>query len=165
MGDLGMPSRVLGAKFGAPFTYAAFNRERGIAPGIPSYQEMKRIYFYPKIDSETRIFGVIGDPVNHSLSPLIHNQALRQAGVNAVYIPFRLPRGESLSVFLNAFDHLPVDGYSVTIPHKEAAAEGADYRDETVTQTKAANTLIRGATGFTAWNTDYQARSTRSTTI
>ena len=72
MGDLGIPSRILGARYGAPFAYAAFNKERGIAPGILSYEELKGIYHYPQINAETRVYGVIGDPVAHSLSPLLH---------------------------------------------------------------------------------------------
>jgi len=142
MGDLGMPSRVLGGKFGAPFTYAAHNKERGIAPGLPSYLEMKRLYYYDRIGPATKVFGVIGDPVAHSLSPLLHNKAFRAVGLDAVYIPFRVPKGE-LAAFLQAFDQLPVEGYSVTIPHKEAAAEAADELDPAVESTKAANTLIR----------------------
>src|SRR5437588_101473 len=63
MGDLGIPSRILGAKLGTPFTYAAFNKERGIAPGILSYDELKRVYHYGRINQETTVFGVIGDPV------------------------------------------------------------------------------------------------------
>src|SRR6516165_5604177 len=55
MGDLGMPSRILGAKFGAPFTYAAFNKERGIAPGLPSLTDMKRLYFYEHINANTKV--------------------------------------------------------------------------------------------------------------
>jgi len=66
-----------------------------------------------------------------------------------------VPRGE-LEAFLKAFDQVPVSGYSVTLPHKEEAAQFADYRDETVERTRAANTLVRGPTGFTAYNTDYQ---------
>jgi 3-dehydroquinate dehydratase/shikimate dehydrogenase len=156
MGDLGMPSRLLGAKYGAPFTYAAFNKERGIAPGLPGYQELKKVYYYPQIDADTRIYGVVGDPVGHSLSPLLHNRAFRDAGVNAVYVPFRVPRGE-LDGFLRGFAALPVDGYSITIPHKEEAAELAAHMDETVIRTRAANTLLRGEDGLTAYNTDYQA--------
>jgi 3-dehydroquinate dehydratase/shikimate dehydrogenase len=155
MGDLGTPSRLLGAKYGAPFTYAAFNKERGIAPGLPGYQELKKIFFYTEINAATRVFGVIGDPVGHSLSPLIHNRLFRDNKINAVYVPFRVPRGE-LPAFLTGFDQVPVDGYSVTIPHKEDAAELAAHRDLTVERTKAANTLIRGEGGFTAYNTDYQ---------
>jgi 3-dehydroquinate dehydratase/shikimate dehydrogenase len=156
MGDLGVPSRILCGKFGAPFTYAAFNKERGIAPGILSYDEMKRIYGYDRINSDTKIFGVIGDPVAHSLSPLIHNTAFHSLGVNAVYLPFRVPRG-GLGDFLNSFDGLPVHGYSVTIPHKEAAANLALQKDASVSSIHAANTLIRVDGGFAAYNTDFQA--------
>jgi 3-dehydroquinate dehydratase/shikimate dehydrogenase len=155
MGDLGLPSRILGAKFGAPFTYAAFNKERGIAPGLPSYQEMKRLYFYDRINANTRVFGVIGDPVAHSLSPLVHNLAFRHLGINAVYVPFRIPRPE-LADSLKAFMNVPVQGYSVTIPHKEEAAALAKHKDESVERAKAANTLIRSGDDFSAYNTDYQ---------
>jgi 3-dehydroquinate dehydratase/shikimate dehydrogenase len=155
MGDLGMPSRILGAKFGAPFTYAAFNKERGIAPGLPSLTELKQLYFYDRINTDTKIFGVLGDPVAHSLSPLVHNRAFRHLGINAVYVPFRVPRPE-LADALKAFMSLPVQGYSVTIPHKEEAAELAKHKDESVVRTKAANTLVRSGDDFSAYNTDFQ---------
>lgn len=156
MGDMGIPSRILAAKHGAPFAYAAFNRERNVAPGLPSFDEMTRVFHYEDINAETQVFGVIGDPVGHSLSPLIHNTAFRHLGINAVYLPFRVPRGE-LESFLKTFDALPVKGYSVTIPHKEPAAAFAKHQDGPVAQTQAANTLIRGPDGFTAFNTDYSA--------
>ncbi|HLJ95210.1 MAG TPA: shikimate dehydrogenase [Gemmataceae bacterium] len=156
MGDLGIPSRILGARFGAPFTYAAFNKERGIAPGILSYEELKRIYHYGRINKETKSFGVLGDPVAHSLSPLIHNAAFAALGINGIYVPFRVPRG-GLEDFLKQFDQLPVYGYSVTIPHKEAAANLAHEKGEAVDLIHAANTLVRGEAGFIAYNTDFQA--------
>jgi 3-dehydroquinate dehydratase/shikimate dehydrogenase len=156
MGDLGIPSRIIGARFGAPFTYAAFNKERGIAPGILSYSELKAVYHYGRINKETKIYGVIGDPVAHSLSPLIHNAAFHALGINSAYVPFRVPRA-NLEDFLKQFDRLPVYGYSVTIPHKEAAANLARDRDEAVGLIHAANTLVRGEEGFIAYNTDYQA--------
>ena len=81
---------------------------------------------------------------------------MRRAGLNAIYLPFRVPRAE-LADFLKAFDRVPVEGYSVTIPHKEAAAEIAAHMDETVERTRAANTLIKVEDGFNAYNTDYQA--------
>jgi 3-dehydroquinate dehydratase/shikimate dehydrogenase len=155
MGDLGLPSRILAPKYGAPFTYAAFNKERNVAPGLPSFAELKQVYNIEALNSDTQVFGVIGDPVGHSLSPLIHNLAFRRLGLNAVYLPFRVPRGE-LDGFLRAFASLPVQGYSVTIPHKEAAAAAARRKDGAVEQTQAANTLIRSAEGFDAYNTDYQ---------
>src|SRR5262249_46890451 len=142
LGDLGLPSRILGAKYGAPFTYAAFNKERGLAPGLPAMEELKHVYPYERVNAGTQVFGVIGDPVSHSLSPLIHNTAFRELGLNAIYLPFRVPRGD-LNIFLREFDKLPVRGYSVTIPHKEAAATMASSQDVTVEQTRTANTLVR----------------------
>ncbi len=156
MGDMSMASRVLGLKYGSPFTYAAFNPERGIAPGLPSFDEMKHIYHVNAINAETQVYGVIGDPVAHSLSPLIHNAAFRSQRLNAVYIPFRVPRGQ-LEGFLKHFDTIGVRGYSVTIPHKEQAAVTAAQREPGVSVTQAANTLVRLGGGFSAYNTDYTA--------
>jgi 3-dehydroquinate dehydratase/shikimate dehydrogenase len=156
MGEIGFPSRILSLKYGAPFLYAAFNKERGIAPGLPSLDELRRHYNVDQIDERTRVFGVIGDPVAHSFSPLLHNAMFRAGGVNAVYLPFRVPRGELHST-LQSFDVVPVSGYSVTIPHKEGASALAAHLDERARETGAANTLVRRDDGFHAWNTDYQA--------
>jgi 3-dehydroquinate dehydratase/shikimate dehydrogenase len=156
MGDLGAPSRVLAGKYGAPFTYAAFNKERGIAPGLISFEELTRVYHYEDVNADTEVYGVIGDPVAQSLSPLLHNTAFRQLGVNAVYVPFRVPRGD-LEAFLINFERVPVRGYSVTIPHKEAAIAAAKQREPAVTLVQAANTLVRGPDGFAAYNTDFDA--------
>lgn len=156
MGDLGTCSRVLGLLLGMPYTYATFNKERQIAPGMLSFQELQRIYRVESINAETKVFGVIGDPVSHSHSPLIHNAAFAERGINAVYLPFRVPRGE-LQQFLTSLRNIPVSGYSVTLPHKEAAAKLAQDKDESVTAMGAANTLIATETDYRAVNTDAQA--------
>jgi 3-dehydroquinate dehydratase/shikimate dehydrogenase len=156
MGDLGVPSRILAGIYGAPFTYAAFNKERGIAPGILSLDELRNIYHYDTLNAQTQVYGVVGDPISHSLSPLVHNAAYQHLGLNCVYLPFRVPRSD-LAGFLGEFDKLPVRGYSLTIPHKEAAATLASQKTPAVSMTRAANTLVRDANGFTAHNTDYQA--------
>lgn len=156
MGDLGTCSRVLSAKMGSPFTYGAFNKERNIAPGILSVEDLQKVYHYEQLNSGTAVYGVLGDPVAHSLSPLIHNRAFYKLGVNAVYVPFRVPRGE-LSGFMKNFDRLPVQGYSVTIPHKELAVKFATFKDSAVERIGAANTLIRKPDGWYAYNTDAQA--------
>ena len=143
MGDLGIPSRILNIQFGAPFTYAAFNKERGVAPGQPTFDEVKNTYHGSDLNSDTAIFGVVGDPVAHSLSPLVHNTAMHKLGINALYLPFRVPRDE-FPAFLKEFDRFPVRGYSVTIPHKEAAVAVAKHKHATANLTQAANTLVRG---------------------
>jgi 3-dehydroquinate dehydratase/shikimate dehydrogenase len=156
MSDMGMASRVLAARYGAPFTYGAFNKERGIAPGLLSYDELRHVYHYERVSPATAVYGVVGDPVGHSLSPLIHNKAMHKLGIDGVYLPFRVPRGD-LPAVLKSFESFPVNGYSVTIPHKEAAAALATFRDESVQRMQAANTLVRTSDGWSAYNTDAEA--------
>lgn len=156
MGDYGLPSRILGAKYGAPFTYAAFNKERGIAPGMFSFDEMREIYHYDKINKETKVYAVVGDPIGHSMSPIAHNAGLRALGINAVYIPMQVPKGDFIDT-LQVMAKVPVMGYSVTMPHKESAHDLGAERDEIVSACKAANTLVAGPDGFKAYNTDYPA--------
>ena len=157
MGDIGQPSRFLSLKYGAPFIYAAFNKERGIAPGLPSMEELKSTYPIRSIDADTKVFGVAGDPVGHSLGPLLHNHMFQRLKVNAVYLPFRVPRGQFPQA-VEEYEEIPVHGYSVTIPHKEAAAQLAREKEPNVETTGAANTLVRRDDGkFSAANTDYAA--------
>lgn len=157
IGDIGQPSRFLALKYGAPWIYAAFNKERGIAPGLPSLDDFKTTYPIKNITPDTRVFGVVGDPVGHSLSPLLHNHMYKKLGLNALYLPFRVPR-TLLDRAVEAYEHIPVSGYSVTIPHKEAAAKLAREKDLSVEITQAANTLVRLPDGkFGAVNTDYAA--------
>ena len=157
MGELGMPSRVLCGKFGSPLTYATFSRDRELAPGQIPFDDMRDLYHYDDINAETRILGVVGDPIAQSLSPLIHNTALRAAGINAVYVPFRIPQG-TLAQSLTDLDPLGVQGFSVTIPHKEAAVAFAQRSNSDVLAIGASNTLVRNMIGgWEASNTDYEA--------
>ncbi|GBD35219.1 Shikimate dehydrogenase (NADP(+)) [bacterium HR36] len=157
MGDLGIPSRILCGRFGAPFSYCAFNKERGIAPGILSMEEMQKVYAYDRIGKTTRVFAVVGDPIEHSLSPLVHNAAFQGLGLDCVYVPMRVPKGELAST-LRAFDEVPISGYSVTLPHKETAAQLAKEKDELTRLAGSTNTLVRLTEGgFRAVNTDAPA--------
>lgn len=157
MGDIGQASRFLSLRFGAPWIYAAFNKERGIAPGLPSLDDFRTTYPVKSISADTKIFGVLGDPVSHSFSPLLHNHMYQKLGVNALYLPFRVPRGQ-LPNATAAYEHFPVHGYSVTLPHKEGAAALARESEPNVQVTGSANTLVRRDDGnFIAANTDYAA--------
>ncbi len=157
MGEFGMASRVLCGKYGSPLTYATFSKDRELAPGQLSFEEMKHLYRFDQINAETQVFGVLGDPLSHSYSPLIHNSAFEHLGMNAVYVPFRVPK-DKLQTTLNNFDWLDVKGYSVTIPHKEDVISKADLSDEAVQTIGAANTLWKDAGGqWHATNTDYLA--------
>ena len=147
MGELGMPSRILCGKYGSPFTYASFSKERELAPGQIVFGEMQHLYRFDEINSETQVFGVLGDPIAQSHSPLIHNAAFRKAGMNCVYLPFRVPR-DSLKQTLRDFEWLNVRGYSVTIPHKEGVAEWAQSRSETVNRVGARKHAVSEGRGL-----------------
>ena len=157
MGEIGMPSRILCGKYGSPLTYATFNRDRELAPGQLSFEEMKYLYRYDEITKDTAVFGVIGDPIAHSMSPLIHNAALQKAKLDAVYVPIRIPQ-DTLKTSLDSLDWLGLKGLSVTIPHKERAADYALHKTDEVKAIGAANTLVRDAMNeWCASNTDYDA--------
>lgn len=157
MGDLGVPSRVLACKFGSPFTFASAQAGGTVAPGMLSFDELRNVYRLDEIHHETQLYGVVGDPVAHSLSPLLHNRVFAELKLSNVYLPFRISAGR-LAESLEALDWLQVRGFSVTIPHKEEAAALADQPDESVRAVGAANTLVRTeGGGWRAFNTDYQA--------
>ena len=156
MGDIGTPSRILAPKFGAPFTYATFHHERTLAPGQISFKHMNEIYRYEKIGPKTAVFGVIADPVGHSLSPHVHNAAFDAAGLDAVYCPFRVP-SDSLDQFIKDAPRLGIRGLSVTIPHKEAIARHLTKVDPAVKSIAAVNTIIFDGSEVIGYNTDYNS--------
>lgn len=156
MGDIGIPTRILAGKFGAPFSYATFHHERVLAPGQLSFQQMSETYHYDRIDAETDVYGVIADPIGHSLSPLIHNVAFRHYGLNKVYIPIRVPR-EDLSRFIDEAPLLGIKGLSVTIPHKEEVVKKLTEVEGAVRGIGAANTVVFDGKKRQGYNTDYRA--------
>ncbi len=157
MGEFGIVSRILCGKYGAPFTYCTFSKERVMAPGQLPFDEMKKLYRFDQINESTAVFGVLGDPIGHSWSPLLHNAAFKRMRLNAVYLPIRVPADEFQET-LKAFESLDIRGYSVTIPHKEAALQFADKVDEVTQKIGAANTLFKTSKGqWRATNTDLPA--------
>jgi len=156
MGDVGFFTRVLGAKFGAPHTYAGFNRDRNFAPGMPWYHELTRDYAYDSINAETEIYAVIGDPIGHSLSPAIHNAAFRELGMNKVLVPIRVPE-DRLKPSLADMAWLGIKGISVTIPFKEAVIPLLTKSDEIVKWSGSCNTIVIEGDEKAGYNTDYRA--------
>ncbi len=174
MGPYGLLSRVLAPKFGGFLTFASLRRESGTAPGQPVLSDLLETYRFRQIGTATRVYGVVGDPVEHSLSPHVHNAGFEAVGHDGVYLPLPVPSGYEhfKATVLALLDHGELDlaGLSATIPHKESlvrlaremAAEG-DPRwtlDLLSQRCGAANTLSvkrdgRGRpTAFTVRNTD-----------
>ncbi len=156
MGDFGYATRFLALKHGAPWIYALFNRDRELAPGMPAVDDFRTTYPVRSINADTKVYCLLGDPVGHSFSPILHNHMFLRHKVNAVYLPVRTPNGK-LAEMTAALEQVPVSGYSVTIPHKEAAVEAATEWEPTAKSSGSANTLLATPTGFLAVNTDSPA--------
>jgi 3-dehydroquinate dehydratase/shikimate dehydrogenase len=156
MGEIGTPSRILAARFGAPFTYATFHHERSLAPGQLSYRQMTDIYRYDKIDTDTEVYGVVGDPIGQDISPKIMNAAFGQTGQNKVYVPFRVP-GEELSAFLADCGRLGIKGLSVSQPHQSAIIPHLTKVDGAVRAIGAATTVLFQDGDLIGYNSDYRA--------
>ena len=117
MGEEGVASRVLAPKFGAFLTFASRDTGKESAPGQVTVERMLGMYRFGSIGPATPVYGVVANPVAHSMSPAIHNAALAALGLEGVYLPFKatdLPR------FLDGFEACDLRGLSVTIPHKQA---------------------------------------------
>jgi 3-dehydroquinate dehydratase / shikimate dehydrogenase len=156
MGDIGTVTRILGPSYGAPFTFCVYSSERRVAPGQLTFDQMQNLYRVESIDRNTKLYGVIADPVAHSYSPLIHNAAFVAQGINARYLPFRVP-GFDLPNFLEWCREFEVGGLSVTIPHKESIIEFLQQADSAATEIGAVNTVLFTPEATVGYNTDYRA--------
>ena len=169
MGEAGLISRVLAKKFGGFLTFTSLEQDSVTAPGQVPVTEMKRLYRWDAIRSDTKVYGVVAQPVAHSMSPAVHNAAFDHVGYNGVYLPLLVNAGyESFKAFMESFvpfAGLDLSGLSVTIPHKENALrylqeKGAEI-DPLAVRTGAVNTICidRHESGvrLRGLNTDYGA--------
>jgi 3-dehydroquinate dehydratase / shikimate dehydrogenase len=152
MGEQGIISRVLGVRAGSAFTFAAVSPDQRTAPGQVTAQELRSIYRIEQVDVATRVYGVAGDPVTHSLSPVIMNTALRRENVNAVYLALH---AKSLKDLLACVRDIPIHGLSITMPYKEAILDHLDNTDSHTSKIGACNTVVRAQDGkLYGFNTD-----------
>jgi len=157
MGEIGVPTRILAGKYGAPFTFAVLSAERTLAPGQLPLRTLREVYRYERITPETAVYGVIADPVGHSLSPVVHNAVFRHEGLASVYVPFRIPT-DDLFTFLRGAPGYDIRGLSVTIPHKERAVSFINGASAAVKGIGACNTVIYESPEYAVGhNTDYRA--------
>ena len=151
MGEFGLAGRVLSPRMGSALAYAAV--EQTTAPGQLTLDAMVDLYRSGRITTRTRVYGVIGNPIGHSLSPLLHNTAFRARKFDAVFVPFLV---RDLREFLKAMRGFGVAGLSVTIPHKEAILRWLDDCDPLAARIGAVNTVVvRGGGRLYGYNTDY----------
>jgi 3-dehydroquinate dehydratase/shikimate dehydrogenase len=147
MGEAGIPSRLLAARFGSRWTYGG----HAVAPGQVRAEQMADEFRFHEIGPDTAIYGVVGNNVMHSLSPVMHNAAFRAAGLDAVYVPFRPADFDDFLAFARA---LGIAGASITIPYKLDALRASESADELTRAVGAANTIRRCGDVWEATNTD-----------
>jgi 3-dehydroquinate dehydratase/shikimate dehydrogenase len=158
MGEEGLVSRVLGIRAGAPFTFAALSdgleatSKQATAPGQLTARTLRDLYRVEQLDKATRIFAVAGDPIAHSLSPLMQNAAFRRENVNAVLLPLKV---QKLADLLTLLRELPLAGSAVTMPLKQEILPHLANSDPLTARIGACNTLRTGVDGkLYGFNTD-----------
>jgi 3-dehydroquinate dehydratase/shikimate dehydrogenase len=152
MGEQGIISRVLGVRAGSVFTFAAVSSDERTAPGQVTAQELRSTYRIEQVDAATKVYGVAGDPVAHSLSPAIINAALHRENVNGVYVALH---AKTLKDLLTCVREIPIHGLSVTMPYKQAILAHLDNTDSQTTKIGACNTVVRAHDGkLYGFNTD-----------
>jgi 3-dehydroquinate dehydratase / shikimate dehydrogenase len=153
MGELGFPSRVLSPSFGGLFTYAAPIMTEGTAAGQVSAKLLRHLYRVDKLSKTTKVYGVIADPVRHSISPAVQNRAFQSKRIDSIYLPLMVPPLQ-LRDFFTFADAVPLAGFSVTIPHKQKVIRYLDIVDPLAKRIGAVNTVWRRAGKWRGSNTD-----------
>ncbi len=152
MGAAGLVSRIIAKKLGSFVTFASIDEQSATAPGQLTIKDCKELYRYDDIKPDTQLYGVIADPVGHSLSPNVHNACFAAADMNKLYLPLLVQAGaERFDEFMDHIlsrNYLDFKGFSVTIPHKANALEYTKSRfgfvEPLAEKIGAANTLIIG---------------------
>src|SRR5260370_5947150 len=153
MGELCFPTRVLSPVFGGVFTYAAPIYAEGTAAGQVSARYLRHLYRVEKLGKSAKIYGVIADPVRHSISPAVHNRAFQSRRLDSVYLPF-LVTPPCLRDFFSLAAKLPLSGFSVTIPHKQKIIRYLDIVDPLARCIGAVNPVWRQAGKWQGTNSD-----------
>jgi 3-dehydroquinate dehydratase/shikimate dehydrogenase len=152
MGEQGIISRVLAVRAGSVFTFGAANPGEETAPGQIAARTLYDTFRIDKVDAATRVYGVVGDPIRQSLSPVMMNTAFRRENLNAVYLALH---AKELADLMSCVRDIPIHGLSVTMPYKEAILKHLDKTDPISQKVGACNTVIRSQDGkLYGFNTD-----------
>jgi len=166
MGAAGLITRIIAKKLNSFVTFASIDDKSETAPGQMTIEQLKTIYRWDSINADTKLYGVIGSPVAHSVGPAAHNACFADTGENRLYLPLLVEGGrEEFDYFLRHIltrSWLGFRGFSVTIPHKENALnfvkENQGFVEPLAEKIGAVNTIIVGPDSkLLAYNTDYTA--------
>jgi 3-dehydroquinate dehydratase/shikimate dehydrogenase len=138
MGDAGIISRVLGVRAGSAFTFAAATAGEETGPGQIAARTLIETYRIDQVDVATKVYGVAGNPIRSSLSPIMMNTAFRRETVNAVYLALQTSR---VSDLVKLIHEIPLQGVSITMPLKEDILTHLEQTDALSAKIGAVNTL------------------------
>jgi 3-dehydroquinate dehydratase/shikimate dehydrogenase len=152
MGDAGIISRVLGVRAGSAFTFAAATPGEETGPGQIAARTLIETYRIDQVDAATKVYGVAGNPIRSSLSPIMMNTAFRRETVNAVYLALQTAK---LADLLKLIQEIPIQGLSVTMPLKQEILAHLEKTDPLTAKIGACNTILRAQDGkLYGFNTD-----------
>ncbi|MDR3745704.1 MAG: shikimate dehydrogenase [Acidobacteriaceae bacterium] len=156
MGDAGIISRVLGVRAGSAFTFASATVGEETGPGQIAARTLIETYRIDQVDAATKVYGVAGNPVGKSLSPIMMNTAFRRETVNAVYLALQTQKLDDLLKFVQ---EIPIQGLSITMPLKQEIMAHLERTDPLSAKIGACNTVLRVPSGANAgklfgFNTD-----------
>jgi 3-dehydroquinate dehydratase/shikimate dehydrogenase len=152
MGDAGIISRVLGVRAGSAFTFASATAGEETAPGQIAARTLLETYRIDHVDAATKVYGVAGNPIRTSLSPLMMNAAFRRETVNAVYLALQ---SDKIADLLTLVKEIPIQGLSVTMPLKQEIIPHLENTDPLSAKIGACNTVLRAQDGkLYGFNTD-----------
>uniref|UniRef100_A0A6N2M9I9 shikimate dehydrogenase (NADP(+)) n=1 Tax=Salix viminalis TaxID=40686 RepID=A0A6N2M9I9_SALVM len=154
VGSRGLISQLLGPKFGGVLVYGSLSDKA--VPGMPTLLSLRQVYKLEYINADTKVFGLISNPVGHSKGPILHNPAFRHTGYNGIYVPMQV---DDVKEFFWTYTSSDFAGFSVGIPHKEAAVGCCDEVHPLAKSIGAVNTIVRRPTDgkLVGYNTDCDA--------
>ena len=153
MGETGISHARAVHRLGRDVHLCRAQCSEGTASGQVSARVLRHLYRAEKFSRAAKIYGVIADPVRHSISPAVHNRAFQAHRIDAVYLPFLVQPAQLKDFFILA-ESLPVAGFSVTIPHKQKIMRYLDVVDPLARRIGAVNTVWKKAGKWRGANTD-----------
>ncbi|MDP9039972.1 MAG: shikimate dehydrogenase [Acidobacteriota bacterium] len=151
MGDAGIISRVLGVRAGSAFTFAAATAGEETAPGQIAARSLIETYRIDQVDAATKVYGVAGNPIRSSLSPIMMNTAFRRETVNAVYLALQTSKAADL---IKLVQEIPIQGVSVTMPLKSDILPFLEQTDALTAKIGSCNTIRMLDKKLYGFNTD-----------
>ncbi len=153
MGDAGIISRVLGVRAGSAFTFAAASLGEETGPGQIAARTLIETYRIDQVDVATKVYGVAGNPIRSSLSPVMMNAAFRRETVNAVYLALQTSKVDDLLKLVTA---IPIQGVSITMPLKQDILPYLEQTDALTAKIGSCNTIRLLGGKLYGFNTDVQ---------